>query len=216
MSEQQNQEQNASDSGNAQGQDNGGSEESREKYVPRSRFDEVNTKKAEADRRARDAEAKLQQLESEREQQQEERASKQGEYQQLAEKRQKKIDALQTELNQVKAQWTEERRRNTWNEAAQGVIKGNAIKDAFLFLSEDELSALDEGDTEGYKRLAQNLVEVRDYLGAEGARGAGSGGSRVPVAGLASNQNGGANGGQQGSGRQPLFHNPSKRRRLWK
>src|SRR5215207_5094951 len=142
-----------------------------EPRVPEHRFDEVN-------KRMKDAENALKQLQQEREEQAEAKAQEQGQHKELADKRQKKIEKLESELKQVKSQWTEERRRNTWNNAAQGIIRSNAIGDAFMFLSEDELSGLDEGDEEGYKQLAQNLVEVRDYLAAEGARGAGSGGSR--------------------------------------
>jgi flagellar biosynthesis GTPase FlhF len=195
------------------------SSEQREKYIPRDRFDDVNKQKSQAERqrtqaekRARDAEEKLRQYETQQEQQQEDRQQRQGEYQELAAKRQRKIEKLEAELNTVKGQWTEERRRNTWNKAAQGIVKPNAIPDAFLFLSDDELSNIDEGDIEGYKQLANNLIEVRDYLAADGVRGAGSGGSRIPVVG-----NTGSSNGQQGArNRDIIFHNPRKKRRPWK
>jgi chromosome segregation ATPase len=151
--------------------------------VPEYRLEELNRKKKEAEQRAKDAEARLRQIESEREQQQEERAQQQGQYQEIAEKRQKKIEKLEAELKQTREAWTEERRRNTWNRAAQGVVKPTAVQDAFLFLSEEDLSGVDDGDEAAFKKLAENLVEVRDYLAADGPRGAGSGGSRHPVLG---------------------------------
>jgi hypothetical protein len=216
--DQQDQGQSTSESTTEQAQDTTSSDE-RSKYIPRDRFDDVNKQKSQAERqraqaekRAREAEERLRQHESQQEQQQEERQQRQGEYQELAQKRQRKIEKLEAELKTVKAQWTEERRRNTWNKAAQGIVKSNAIPDAFLFLSDDELSGIDEGDIEGYKTLANNLVEVRDYLAADGIRGAGSGGSRSPVIGNV----GGGNGAQSSGGRDIIFHNPRKRKRPWK
>ncbi len=145
-----------------------------EPKIPKHRFDQVN-------QRAKDAEAKLQSLEQESEQAQEERSAKQGEYQELADKRLGKIKKLEEELKEVRSEWTRERRMNVWSRAAQGIVKQNAIADAFSFVSEDELAGIDESDESSFRALAQNLVEMRDYLAAEGPKGAGSFGSRKPV-----------------------------------
>lgn len=164
--------------------------------IPKSRLDEEARKR-------REAEQELKRIQQEQEQAAEDRQQKQGEYQELANKRQKKIEKLEAELKQVKSDWTRERRMNVWNQGAQGVIRAEAISDAFSFLSEDELSGIDDTDEKAFTQLAQNLAEVKPYLAVEGPRGAGSGGSREPVATGA-------------GGRKPLFHDARQKRRQWK
>lgn len=173
-----------------------------EPRIPKHRLDQEAAKR-------REAEAELARIRQEQEAQQEERQQKQGEYQELADKRQKKIQKLEQELKETKAEWTRERRMNIWSRAAQGVVKQNAIADAFSFLSEDDLSNIDDSDESAFRQLAQNLVEVRDYLAAEGVRGAGSGGSSRPVI---VGENGAAKTGS--SGKRQIFK--QGRRPSWK
>lgn len=212
--DQQDQGQNASEGNNPTAQEQGSQQSASqgggdEPRVPKHRFDEVN-------KRMKDAEKALQDFHQEREQQQEDRATKQGEYQELADKRQKTIEKLKAENAQMKGDWTRERRMNVWNRAAQGIIRPEAIADAFFFLSEDELNNADESDEATFKQLAQNQVEVRTYLGVDGPRGAGSGGSDKLVLGHAGSPDGTRKQeGAASAGRQPLFKREG-RRPSWK
>lgn len=177
-----------------------GNTESNEPRIPKHRFDEVS-------RRMKEAEQTLQQLEQEREQAEEAKANEKGEFQKIADKWKTKAEKLEQENKQIKADWTRERRLNVWNNAAQGIVRSEAIMDAFSFLSDTELDSIDDTDPEAYKPLAQNLVDTKPYLGTDGPRGAGSGGSRTPVESF-------ANGGVTRD-RSSLYANKNKRRQ-WK
>lgn len=173
--------------------------------IPKGRFDQINKERRElADRLAK--------LEGEQEAQAEERAKKQGEYQQLADKYKKQAVAEKEKRQQIEANWTRERRRNVWNRAASGIIKAEAISDAFDMLNETDFANIDEQDEAGFTRLAEQQAELRPYM-ADGPRGAGSGGSRSPV--LAVGNSAGPDKRTPGSKHRPLFEN-STRRPSWK
>ncbi len=173
MSENQNQ-------GNEQPQEQPREEQRRqEPSIPKHRFDEVS-------KRAKDAEARLQKLEAEQQQRDEQQAQAQGEYQQLAEKRQKKIDQLNSRVQELENQIVRDKRYRSFVSAANGTILPEAYDDAFSMLTEDEWASVNEDDENGVRMLAQGLAERKPYLAAA-PRGSGSGGSRQPVFGIASN-----------------------------
>jgi hypothetical protein len=216
MTEQQAQGQSALGEDKAQrSQEQEGGERQREAYVPRDRFDDVNNKKSEAERRAREAEQRLQQMEAEREQQQEQRAQAQGEWQQVAEKRLKTIQQRDARIKELEAQIVRDRRYRAFVTGSSGLILGEALDDAFAMVSDDEWKSVDDQDPEAVRTLAQSLAERKPYLSAGQVRGAGSGGSKTPVLGHAGSPN-----GQQRQntatvgGRQVMFK--GNRRRPWK
>jgi hypothetical protein len=187
--------------------------------VPEYRLQELNQKKKAAEDRAKAAEQKLEQVERAQQQHEEDTAKSQGEYQQLAEKRQKKIDSLSKEIGDLKSQIVRDRRFRAWVTGASGAIKPVAIEDAFEMITEDEWATVNEDDEESMRMLAQNLAGRKEYLSA-GPMGAGSGGSKRPVMGLGSNRDTSAatkNGvtitGTQGS--RPTMHF-KKQRPSWK
>jgi hypothetical protein len=146
--------------------------------VPKHRFDEVNKAR-------KDAESELQRLRDEQQTREEATAKSQGEYQQLAEKRQKKIDSLNQEVQTLKGQMVRDRRFRAWVAGASGAIKPVAIEDAFDMITDDEWATVNEDDENSVRMLAQDLASRKEYLSA-GPMGAGSGGSKRPVYGLAS------------------------------
>lgn len=150
--------------------------------VPEYRLEELNRKKKDAEKRAKEAETKLQKLETEQQQAEEQRASQQGEYQQLAEKRQKKIDQLNTRVQELENQIVQDKRYRSFVSASNGTILPEAFDDAFSMLTDDEWSSVNEDDENGVRMLAQGLAERKPYLAAA-PRGSGSGGSRQPVFG---------------------------------
>lgn len=163
-----------------------------EPAIPKSRFDEVN-------RRMKEAEKKAQELETANQQRDEERAQSQGEFQQLAEKRQKKIDTLTEEVTDLKSQIVRDKRYRSFVGAASGIVLSEAYDDAFSMITEDEWSSANEDDVNSVRMLAQSIAERKSYLAA-GPRGSGSGGSARPVFGAVA-----ANGGSsQGDGRKPF------------
>ncbi len=181
-------------------------EKAAEPVIPKHRFDEVNKAKKEAEK-------ELNKLRTDQQQREEERAQSQGEYQELAEKRQKKIDGLQKEMTDLREQMVRDRRYRAWVGGASSSIKSGAIGDAFDMITEDEWATVNEEDENSIRMLAQNLAERKEYLAASPV-GAGSGGSKNPVMGLAANKTGsGAKTNTQGS--RPTMHF-KKSRPLWK
>lgn len=176
---------------------------SQEPQIPKFRFDEVNKAK-------RQAESELKKLKDEQQRREEERAQSQGEYQQLAEKRQKKIESLTNEVQELKGQMVRDRRYRTWVSVASNHIKPGAIGDAFDMVTEEEWNSIDEEDENAVKMLAQNLSERKDYL-SNSPIGSGSGGSKHSVFGL--NSNNGEKSGTRGSRPTMQFKKP---RPLWK
>lgn len=200
----------ANDASEAQAQDNASSpqqgapqDDDQGHMIPKGRFDQINKERRElADRLAK--------LEGEQEAQAEERAKKQGEYQQLADKYKKQAQTEKEKRQQVEANWTRERRLNVWNRAASGIIKAEALADAFSMLSESDFSNVDEEDEAGFKRLAEQQAELRPYM-ADSPRGAGSGGSRSPVLGSPGTPNG-KSGGASSAKHQAIF---KRNNRAW-
>jgi hypothetical protein len=104
-----------------------------------------------------------------------------------------------------------DRRYRAWVSGASGAIKPAAIGDAFDMVTEDEWATVNEEDENSIRMLAQNLAERKEYLAA-GPIGAGSGGSKKPVYGLQTNNNG-VKTSTQGS--RPTMHF-KKQRPTWK
>jgi DNA repair exonuclease SbcCD ATPase subunit len=205
MSEdQQAQEQNA-----ARGEDTQAMEDTRqersEPSIPKHRFDQVNKAKKEA-------EQELQRIRNEIQSREEQQAQAQGEYQQLAEKRQKKIDSLQAEVQSLKNQITRDRRYRAWTASATQSIKPAALGDAFDMITDDEWDTINIDDENAVKMLADNLAERKEYL-ALSPVGNGSGGSGRPVFGLKSNQGNSGKSVQTGTRKTLHFE---KKRPSWK
>jgi hypothetical protein len=190
----------------ATGQDfyrSGGTDTENGPMIPKGRWDETNREKKELA-------AKLEAIHAEREREAEERAKKQGEYQSLADKYKKQAETEKQRRLEIESSWTRERRLNVWSRASSGIIKAEAMADAFSMLDETDFENVSEEDEAGFKRLAESLADRKPYL-ADGPRGAGSGGSKSPV--LVGGQS--SNGQQKVlGGRQPLLH--GRKRPSWK
>jgi hypothetical protein len=150
-----------------------------EPTIPKHRYDEVN-------KRLKAAEKELGTIKQEQEQKQEQQAQQQGEWQQVAEKRQKKIDSLSQKVADLENQIVTDRRFRAWTQGANGIIRSDAIGDAFEYITEDEWQTVNEDDENSIRMLAQGLAERKSFL-AGGPIGSGSGGSSRPVFGGSSN-----------------------------
>jgi hypothetical protein len=124
-----------------------------EPTIPKHRYDEVN-------KRAKAAEKELARIQQEQEQKQEQQAQQQGEWQQVAD--------------------VTDRRFRAWTQGANGIIRSDAIGDAFEYITEDEWQTVNEEDENSIRMLAQGLAERKSFL-AGGPIGSGSGGSSRPV-----------------------------------
>jgi len=164
----------------------------------------------------KEAEKELNQLRTQQQQREEEQATKQGEWQTVAEKRQAKIDQANTRIQELESQIVRDKRFRAWTQAASGIIRSEAMSDAFdKYLGEDDWSTVNEDDENSVRMLAQGLAERRNYLSA-GPVGAGSGGSSRPVLGLSSNREvDDKRTTQLSSGRQ-TFAGFKKKRSHWK
>lgn len=176
--------------------------------IPKGRLNEEIKKR-------REIETELAQIKETQEREQEERQQQKGEYQKLSEKYKGDLAKEKAAHAETKQAWQRERRINVWNQAAQGIVKPEAVSDAFSFLAKEELDNIDDTDPEAYKPLAQTLVELKPYLAADGPRGAGSGGSAVPVLGHRGSPNGQRR-DTQTTDRKPLFHDQQRKRKPWK
>lgn len=150
-----------------------------EPAIPKSRFDEVN-------RRMKDAEKKAQDMETAQSQREEQQAQAQGEYQKLAEKRGEALVNKDARIKELENQIVTDKRYRSFVSAANGTILPEAFDDAFSMLTSDEWASVNEDDENGVRMLAQGLADRKPYLAAA-PRGSGSGGSRRPVFGLESN-----------------------------
>jgi hypothetical protein len=145
-----------------------------EKSVPYSRLQQEIKEKREYKQR-------VEQMEAQQEQEAEERAKKRGEYETVANRAKAQAEKEKNLRIAAENRLVRYQRLQTWREAARGIVRDEALEDAFDMLDEDELGSLDETDVSGMSRLAEILVDRKEYLG-EGPRGAGSGfGSREPV-----------------------------------
>ncbi len=177
--------------------------------VPKYRLDQESKARKEAEK-------ELNQLRTQQQQREEEQATKQGEWQSVAEKRQAKIDQANTRIQELESQIVRDKRFRAWTQAASGIIRSEAMSDAFdKYLGEDDWSTVNEDDENSVRMLAQGLAERRNYLSA-GPVGAGSGGSSRPVLGLSSNREvNDKRTTQLSSGRQ-TFAGFKKKRSHWK
>lgn len=144
--------------------------------IPKHRFDEESQKRKDAEQKLKDAERRLEALERKQ-------AETDSDYKKLYEDEQKKIQRIQGKLtereNEVTSLKTDALRKDqraTFFEAAQGVLRPEAIGDAFSMLSSDDLDSTDATNTEAFTKMAQDLAEKKTYL-SDSPRGAGSGGS---------------------------------------
>lgn len=183
-----------------------------ERSVPYHRFQELNQTN-------KQLKAQLDEIRAEQERVEEERAQKQGEYQKLADKYKSQAQTEKEKRQQLEANWERERRLNVWVGAAAGIVKQEAVIDAFSMLDEDDFANVDSKDDKQMKRLAEMLVERKPYL-ADGPVGAGSGGSERPILGNVQSSEGGVV--RRGNSEIPMtssgrfiFKQPNKRR-SWK
>lgn len=181
----------------------GGADTDNGPMIPKGRWDEINKAKNELA-------SQLAEIEAEREREAEERAKKQGEYQSLADKYKKQAETEKQKRQEIESSWTRERRLNVWGRASSGIIKPEAMVDAFSMLDETDFANVSEEDEAGFKRLAESLADRKPYL-SDGPRGSGSGGSKSPVLGSPTSPNGQV---RLGDGRQPLLK--GRRRPAWK
>lgn len=180
--------------------------DSQQPMIPKGRFDQVANER-------KQALSRLAELESEREREAEERAKKQGEYQSLADKYKKQADTEKQKRQEIENSWTRERRLNVWSRASSGIIKSEAMVDAFSMLDDTDFQNVDEEDEAGFKRLAETLADRKPYL-SDGPRGSGSGGSRNPVLGAPGSPNGNTRSTSGGGSIQPILKR--RRRPSWK
>lgn len=179
-----------------------------DRTVPYHRFQEVNQS-------YKQLQTELDSIRQQQEQAEEERAQKQGEYQKIAEKYKSQAQQEKDKRQAIEQSWERERRLNVWVGAAAGVIKQEAVVDAFGMLDESEFANVDPKDESQVRRLAEMLVERKPYL-ADGPVGAGSGGSDRPILGAPQSPNGqvrqsnGSNIPMTSSGRM-IFKKPNKR-----
>ena len=171
-----------------------------EQVVPYERFKAQLDRAKEAEKQATEAQQKLDSLDEEKE-------KEKGEWEKLANRRQTQLDAEKKAHAETKAEFARFRRMHVWQTAADGVIKPEAIEDAYSFIDEEEWNAIDDTDVNAVRSMAQTLAEQREYL-ADGPRGTGSGGSGRPVfakAGAGGDQKGSKSGTQGQGGRAFQF-----------
>lgn len=176
-------------------------EERTEATVPSSRLREETRLRKEAEKEARTLRESQQQAE-------EATAQEQGKYQELAQKRQTKVEQLQTKVSELEATIVTGERYRAFSKAANGVLLPEAVDDAFLMLGDDDFSTADTNDENSYRALAQQLAERKPYL-SDGVRGAGSGGSSSPIFG-------GSKGSSKPSTNRIAALNSEKKRRSFK
>lgn len=156
----------------------------------------------------RQAEQRLQELEQKETEREEKSAKEQGEWQQVAEKRQEKVQRLEKELADLKAQVTRDARHRAFSRAANGILLSEAVDDAFEMLSEEDLKDASLEDENSWTALAQRIAERKPYL-ADGVRGSGSGGSGRPA--LSGQRNGSQT--KEGRGRSAIADMKSRQNR---
>lgn len=172
MSEEQNQGQTTSDSGQTQdrSQQRQSSSSGEDRTVPYHRFTQLNETNKQIQK-------ELDELRAEREREAEERARQQGEYQKLAEKYKTQAEKEKTARQQLETDIARRERLNTFRAAANGVIVPDAIEDAFYMLHPDDFSKIDNSDEAAMRRLAEQLAETKSFLAVDGGvAGANSGG----------------------------------------
>ncbi len=163
-----------------------------ENTIPKHRLDQESEKRKAAEQALKDLQAEHGNLESKIADLERKQAEQDSDYKKLYEDEQKKVQRLQGKLSEtegtVKDLRTEALRKDqraTFFEAAQGVLRPEAIGDAFAMLPADDLDATDAANADAFKKMAQDLAERKTYL-ADSPRGAGSGGSdrQVVMAGV--------------------------------
>lgn len=176
-----------------------------EQTVPYHRFTQLNETNKQLQK-------ELDEIRKAQESADEERAKKQGEYQKLAEKYKTQAEREKQARQQLELDVQRDKRMRVFTMAAQGVIRPEAIEDAFYMLSSDEFQNIDEADEAAMRRLAESLTERKPYL-SDGPVGAGSGGfTNRPILGSDLSPDGSAN--RKPAGKKPLFQ--QKRAPAWK
>lgn len=151
-----------------------------EPLIPKSRLDQQTQKTNEEASQKREAQAQVKKLKDQQEQQDAEREQSQGEWKKTAEREQKKREKAEEERDKAAQDLVTYKTRGAFSKAARGIIRSDAIDDAYLFLTKDELASLKDSDPDRYEAAARRLAESRPYL-ADGQRASGSGGSQRPA-----------------------------------
>lgn len=159
-----------------------------EHRIPKSRFDQESQKRQEAERQVREARSELQRMKDSREQEESEREQSQGQWQKSAEREQKKREQAEKDRDKAISDLVTYKTQGSFTAAARGIIRADAIDDAYRFLTPDELTSLKDADGDRYEAAARRLAESRPYL-ADGPRGSGAGGSGRPAASDTRTQN---------------------------
>lgn len=127
-----------------------------EQTIPKSRFDQVNKAK-------QDAEAELAKLRKAQEDAEKAKLQEQGRIQELYEAEQKKATQLEQRLNELQTTI----RRNSIKSAVEAEArKANfaAPEDAYLFLDLDSIETDDNGNPKGVDKLVADLAKSKSYL----------------------------------------------------
>ncbi len=180
----------------------------RDIQIPKYRFDEMN-------RRAVEAEKRIETFEQAEEKRQTEEAEATGEFHEVLQRKNQELNDAKAEITRLKNREVRDKRFRAWTQGAAGTIRSDAMGDAFEYITEDEWKMVNEEDENSVKMLAQGLAERKSFL-AGGSVGAGSGGSSRPVMGLSSNREvNDKRTTQLSSGRQ-TFAGFKKKRSHWK
>ena len=155
--------------------------------VPKFRLDQEAEKRRKAEEKAAELEGRLKALEEERDNEESEKDKKKGEFERIAERERKKREEAEAKREEAERERDEAhrnldtyKRRVAFSSAARGVIRPEAIDDAFSMIPAEDFEGVDISNVEKVKKLAQGLAENKPYL-AEAQKGAGSGGSDRPV-----------------------------------
>lgn len=172
--------------------------------VPKYRLDEESKKRKELQGQYEDLRKEFDTLKSARDSEESEKDEKRGEFEKVAERERKKRETAEEEVKSLKTAMLRKDQRAAFYEAARGVIRSEAVGDAFGMLGTEDLDSTDAADQDAFKKMAQSLAESKTYL-ADTPQGAGSGrGAGRPVALV----------GQQDGAKKPLPYGKFARRRI--
>lgn len=172
--------------------------------VPKFRLDQESQKRKELQGQYEELLKEFDTLKSERDSEESEKDQKRGEFEKIAERERKKREAAEEEVKSLKTAMLRKDQRAAFYEAARGVIRSEAVADAFSMLSTEDLDSTDATDEDTFKKMAQSLAESKTYL-ADTPQGAGSGrGAGRPVALV----------GQQDGAKKPLPYGKFNKRKI--
>lgn len=182
-----------------------------DQQIPKHRFDQESQKRKDAEQALKDLQKDHGTLESKIADLERKQAETDSDYKKLYEDEQKKTQRLQTKLSEQEGETKKAegsldtyKRRVAFTSAARGVVRAEALDDAFSMIPAEDWEGVDLEDEEKVKVLAQGIAEKKTYL-ADTPQGAGSGrGAGRPVALV----------GQQDGAKKPLPYGRFSKRRV--